>query len=36
MREIEAGLKGLVGQFEKVQNQMAESDLEGLQRYFAS
>ena len=31
MREIEAGLKGLVGQFEKVQNQMAESDLEGLQ-----
>ncbi|VWC98442.1 hypothetical protein BLA18112_03816 [Burkholderia lata] len=31
MREIEAGLKGLLGQFEKVQNQMAESDLEGLQ-----
>ncbi|MBN3823506.1 hypothetical protein G3O00_07730 [Burkholderia sp. Ac-20384] len=31
MHEIEAGLKGLLGQFEKVQNQMAESDLEGLQ-----
>ncbi|WP_080408460.1 5-bromo-4-chloroindolyl phosphate hydrolysis family protein [Burkholderia ubonensis] len=31
MREIEAGLQGLCGQFEKVQNQMVESDLAGLQ-----
>ncbi|MGZ2744392.1 hypothetical protein [Burkholderia stagnalis] len=31
MREIEVGLQGLCRQFEKVQNQMVESDLAGLQ-----